>query len=124
MKKILIVDDEDDILESIKMLLEVMGYKAEITDDGNKAIRMLKKEKFDLVLLDILMPKISGIEVLKKIRADPQIKNQKVVFLTVVGLSQAGQSVVKKLHPADYIEKPIDNQVFKQKIKKIVESSD
>jgi CheY-like chemotaxis protein len=122
MKKILVVDDELDILESIKMLIETIGYNVKTTDDGNRAIDILKKEKFDLVLLDMLMPKISGIDILKKIRADPQIKNQKVVFLTVVGLSQAGEEVIKKLHPTDYIEKPIDNRIFKEKIKKIVES--
>lgn len=121
-KRILVVDDESDILESIRMLIEVMGYEYEGTDDGHKAIEMLKKKKFDLVLLDILMPKISGIDVLKKIREDSQIKNQKVVFLTVVSPSQNGKGVIKQLKPLDYIEKPIDNKIFKQKIKKLLES--
>jgi CheY-like chemotaxis protein len=119
-KKILVVDDELDILESVKMLVECIGYEVEIVDNGVKALNILKKEKFDLVLLDILMPKLSGIEVLKKIREDSKLKNQKVAFLTVVGLNQAGKDVVKKLHPADYIEKPIDNKIFKEKIKKML----
>jgi CheY-like chemotaxis protein len=120
-KRILVVDDEPDILESIKMLVETMGYEVETTEDGDKAIDMLKKEKFDLVLLDMLMPKISGIKTLEKIRANPEIKNQKVAFLTVVGLNQTGENFVKKLKPIEYIEKPIDNAEFKKKIKKILE---
>ena len=119
-KKILIIDDEIDIRESIKMLIEVIGFETKTTDDGNKAINMLKKEKFDLVLLDMLMPKISGIKTLEKIRKDSKIKNQKVAFLTVVGLNQAGKNVVKKLNPVGYIEKPIDNDEFKKKITKIL----
>ncbi len=121
-KKILIVDDEEDIRNSIKMLVETMGYEVKAVDDGNRAIDLLKKEKFDLMLLDMLMPKISGLATLEKIRADSKIKNQKVVFLTVVSLSQAGEDIMKRLKPAGYIEKPIDNVVFKKTIKKIVES--
>lgn len=120
-KKILVVDDEPDIQKSVKMLVETMGFEAKTTDDGNEAIKMLKNDSFDLVVLDMLMPKISGINTLKKIRGDPKIKNQKVIFLTVVGLNQSGKGVVKKLNPAGYIEKPIENDSFKAKIKKIVD---
>ena len=120
MSKVLIVDDEKDILESVKMLLETINCKVKTTDDGNKAISMLKKEKFDLVLLDVLMPKISGIKTLEKIRADPKIKNQKVAFLTVVSPSKNGKGVIKKLNPIAYLEKPIDNDSFKRKITKIL----
>jgi len=119
-KRVLIVDDEIDILKSVKMLVEITGYEAKITNDGNKAIEILKKEKYDLVLLDMLMPKISGIATLEKIRMDSKIKNQKVAFLTVVSLSQAGKKVVEDLKPVAYIEKPIDNSEFKRTIKKIL----
>ena len=120
MAKVLLVDDEPDILESVKMLIETMNHEVKVTDDGYEAIKMLKKEKFDLVLLDILMPKISGIVTLEKIREDNKIKNQKVVFLTVATLSQTGKEVVKKLHPDGYITKPIDNIAFKKNIKKLL----
>lgn len=118
--KILVVDDELDILESIKMLLEIGGYGVKTVNNGEDAIKILKKEKFDLMLLDILMPNLSGVKTLEKIRADSHLKNQKVAFLTVVSLSKNGKGVIKKLNPVDYIEKPIDNAVFKKKIKKII----
>ena len=123
-KKILLVDDELDIRESVKMLLETMNYEVEITDDGNNAITMLKNGTFDLVLLDILMPKISGIKTLEKIRADSKIKNQKVVFLTVVSPTKNGEGIIEKLGPLDYIDKPIDNNSFKEKIEKILGSGE
>jgi CheY-like chemotaxis protein len=122
MVKILVVDDELDILESVGMLLETMGYNVKTADRGRKAIGVLKKEKFDLVLLDILMPEMSGIQTLGKIRNDAELKKQKVVFLTVVSPSKNGKGIIKKLKPTDYIEKPIDNVVFKRKIKKILGS--
>ncbi len=120
MAKVLLVDDEIDILESVKMLIETMNHEVKTTDDGNEAIKMLEKEKFDLVLLDILMPKISGIATLEKIRGDKKKKKKKVVFLTVATLSQTGKEVVKKLHPDGYITKPIDNVVFKKNLKKLL----
>ena len=120
MAKVLIVDDELDILESVEMLVQTLGHETETTTDGNKAVSLLKKGAYDLVLLDILMPKISGIKTLEKIRADPKLKNQKVAFLTVVSPSKTGAEEIKKLNPIDYMEKPIDNAVFKKKIQKIL----
>lgn len=122
MKKILVVDDEIDILESVGMLVQTMGYEVATVNSGKEAIKTLKKEKFDLVLLDILMPEMSGIKTLEKIRADSKLKKQKVIFLTVVSPSKNGQGVIKRLKPVGYIEKPIDNERFKTKIKKIVGS--
>ena len=120
MAKILVVDDELDVLESVKMLIETMGHEIKTIDNGKGAIKLLGKEKFDLMILYILMPKMSGIETLEKIRASPKLKKQKVAFLSVVSLSKNGKGVIKKLNPVAYIEKPIDNIVFKKKIKKIL----
>ena len=63
MKKILVVDDENDIAELIKDILEDEGYSISIANDGKSAINLIKEEKFDLILLDIMMPDISGTEV-------------------------------------------------------------
>ncbi|MBW2966142.1 response regulator [Candidatus Woesearchaeota archaeon] len=121
-KKVLIVDDEEDILTSVAMLINDMGYEAKTVNNGKKALEMLKKQKFDLVLLDILMPDMSGREVLEKIREDPKLKNQKAAFLTVVKLSEYGRGIMKKkLKPVDYFQKPINVSDFRRRIKKILE---
>ncbi len=120
-KKILIVDDEKDIASSVKMLVEGMGYNSTIANDGKSALDILNKEKFDLVLLDILMPQMSGREVLEKIRASSKLKNQKVAFLSVIQLSPEGKSSIKKLKPIEYFQKPIvDIGEFKAKLKRLV----
>ena len=119
-KKVLIVDDDEDILASIRMLVDKMGLDVKTANNGMKAIEMLKKEKFDLVLLDILMPGMSGREVLKRIRSDSNLKNQKVIFTTVVQLSGAGESIIKELKPSDFIQKPVNVAEFKRKINKVL----
>jgi|SRR3989344_3278320 len=119
-KKILIVDDEEDISTSLKTLLETMNYEIKTTNNGASALKLLKKENFDLVLLDILMPGLSGKETLEKIRADPELKNQKVAFLTVIDIKKYGSETIKQFKLVDYFKKPIDVTDFKKRIKKIL----
>lgn len=67
-KRILLVDDEVDFVELIKYRLEINGYDVTAVGNGKEALNRLKKEKFDAVLLDILMPQMDGLTALKKIR--------------------------------------------------------
>ena len=120
MKKILIVDDEVDILTSVKSFVESLGYKGKTAKGGQSALNMLSRSKYDLVLLDILMPRMSGKIVLEKIRDNPKLKNQKVAFLTVVRLNTEGRKIVKELKPVDYINKPINTADLKKRLKKIL----
>ncbi len=119
-KKVLIVDDEEDILSSVKILVESMGYEAKTANNGKKALRALQEEIFDIVLLDVLMPEMSGREVLERIRKDPKLKNQKVAFLTVIQLSEPGKDIVKKLKPVEYFQKPIDVADFRKRLKRVL----
>lgn len=119
-KKILIVDDEEDILFSIKMLVESMGHSAQTASNGFEALKILSEEKFDLVLLDIFMPEMSGRELMERIMLDPKLKNQKIAFLTVVYLSESGKNVLKKLKPVEYFQKPIQIKDFKTRLNKIL----
>ncbi len=119
-KKVLIVDDQEDILTSMKMLVESEGYEAKTANSGKLALKLLKQESFDLVLLDILMPEMSGMEVLANIRKDSKLKNQKVAFLSVVKLSEPGKDIVKKLKLVEYFQKPIDVVDFRKRLKKLL----
>jgi DNA-binding response OmpR family regulator len=82
MKRILIIEDEPDVAQSIKMFLENEGYSVEVTLDAAKGIRMMKN--FDLLLLDLIMPKISGRTVLREL--EKQGIKKPVVVLSAVGL--------------------------------------
>lgn len=84
MAKILIVEDEKDLLEVYKDTLEANGHEIDTADDGDVAFEKMKQGGYDLVLLDIILPKINGLLIMQKLRElpDPQNPNKSVVFLT------------------------------------------
>ena len=118
-KKILVVDDEEDIREMVKVLLEDEGYKVSTAADGKSCLAKLKKEKYDLALIDMFMPNMSGRTTLEEIRKDPKIKKTKVAFLTIAQFSEHGMAELKQLGILDYIKKPIENEDFKKRIRKL-----
>ena len=79
MNKILIVEDELAISELMKMALEEQGYKCEVADDGEKGANLIEKNQYDLILLDIMLPKIDGYELLEYIK---QISEIPTIFIT------------------------------------------
>ncbi|MBT4446790.1 response regulator [archaeon] len=119
-KKILIVDDEKDIRELTKELLISWGYQVKTASDGMAAIDMLRKEVFDLVLLDILMPKMSGTETVQIIRKDQKLKDQKIAMFTVVMKNEDERILLKLLNITEYITKPFESQELKKRLKKIL----
>ncbi len=102
---ILYVDDEDALRTLVKNQLATEGYVVETADDGDTAMEMLEKSSYGVILLDVRMPRVSGVEVLKFIR-ERKI-NTRVIMLTAVDdLSVAIESV--KLGANDYLTKPYD----------------
>jgi CheY-like chemotaxis protein len=114
-KRILLVDDEKDILTTVSMILS-NEYDLKIASSGKMALKLLQKESFDLVVLDVFMPNMTGIEVCEEIRKNSKLKNQKVIFLTVA----TRKDNLKNLNPVDYIQKPFDMDDFQKRVKKIL----
>ncbi len=81
-KKILIVDDEEDLVTLFSDVLESAGFEIICAYDGNEVLPQAKKDKPDLILLDIKMPKIDGLEVLKMLKLEPELSDVKVIMLT------------------------------------------
>ncbi len=81
-KKVLIVDDEQDLVTLFSDVLESAGFVTEPAYDGSEVMALVKKDKPDLVLLDIKMPRVDGFEVLKSLRADPETKDVKIIMLS------------------------------------------
>ena len=103
--QILYVDDEQNLRHLVKEQLSAEGYAVETADDGDTAIDMIKKHEYDVVLLDIRMPRVSGLDVLKYIRA--QKLHSRVLMLTAVDdLSVALEAV--KIGANDYLTKPYE----------------
>ncbi len=84
-KKILIVDDEQNIVISLEFLLKREGFEVAVAGDGVTALRKFAELRPDLVLLDLMMPKKSGFEVCQEIRANPEWRPTKVIMLTAKG---------------------------------------
>lgn len=116
---ILLVDDEDDILEFIGYNLEKEGFNVLTAKNGQKGIELAQKHQPDLILLDLMMPKMDGIETCEHIRADVALKNILIVFLTARG-EDYSQIAGYSAGADDYIAKPIKPKVLISKIKAIL----
>ncbi|HMD14887.1 MAG TPA: response regulator [Bacteroidota bacterium] len=114
-KRILLVDDDDAFRFVVKKMLGDEGFSITPAEDGSEAIEKLQKEQFDLVLLDIFMPNVSGFEVLKFVR-EQSIKT-KVIMVT--GYSDLKLAVeAKTLGASDFIAKPVMRDDLFSTIKK------
>ncbi|MDZ7681766.1 MAG: response regulator transcription factor [Fodinibius sp.] len=116
---ILVVDDEEDLLDLIEYNLKQEGFNVLKAKDGIEGIEMARQYSPDLVLLDIMMPKMDGMEVVEKMRADKELKPIPIIFLTargdekteVEGLDKGGD---------DYITKPISTTKLISRIKAVL----
>jgi len=85
MSTILVVDDESTIRDLAQMILEDAGYRVVLAQNGKEALQKIQAEAPDLVLLDMVMPEMSGLEVCKRLKSDPKTKLIPVVMFTVLG---------------------------------------
>lgn len=117
--KILVADDEPDIIEFIAYNLTKEGYTVTTAQDGLEAIKLAKEQKPDLILLDVMMPKLDGIGACEHLRSLPEFQNTLIVFLTALGDEQ---SEIKGLNVGadDYIVKPIKPKVLISRIKALL----
>jgi DNA-binding response OmpR family regulator len=84
-KRVLIADDEQNIVISLEFLMKREGYLVQVANDGEEAVRRIRAERPDLVLLDVMMPKKSGFEVCQEIRSDPAMAGVRILMLTAKG---------------------------------------
>lgn len=115
-KKILIVDDEPNIVISLEFLMKKEGFEVAVAVDGEEALAKVDSFRPDLVLLDVMMPKKSGFEVCEALRADPEMAGLQVVMLTAKGRET---EVAKGLAiGADaYVTKPFSTKDLVVKVK-------
>lgn len=121
--KILIVDDEPDILEFLKYNLEKEGFKVFTASDGEEGIKIAQKEIPHLVILDIMMPKMDGVEVCRTLRSKPEFATTLIVFLTARE-EDYSQIAALDVGGDDYITKPIRPRVFLSRIKALLRRSE
>jgi CheY-like chemotaxis protein len=88
MPKILLVEDDNNLREIFDMRLQAEGYKTVTAGDGEEALVIAVKEKPDLVIADVMMPKLSGFEMVENMRAAPELANAKVIMMTALGQAE------------------------------------
>ncbi|MES2447675.1 MAG: response regulator transcription factor [Bacteroidota bacterium] len=118
-QKILIVDDEPDILELIEYNLKKEGYQVFLANNGQEGIALAKKVHPDLIILDIMMPKMDGIEACRLMRAIPEFKNTFMVFLTARS-EEYSEIAGFNVGADDYIAKPIKPRALVSRINAIL----
>ncbi len=118
---ILIVDDEPLIRESLYEILRIDGYKAHMAQSGEEAVDIVRSEKMDIVVADMKLPKMNGLELLDQLKKEnPDIE---VILITGFGTIESAVEAMKK-GAYDYITKPINDQEIKMIINKIVEKKE
>ena len=113
MARILVVDDEPDAVELLQEFLTAKGYDVIIACDGEEALRQVKEHRPHLILLDVRMPKLNGMEVLKRVREiDHEVG---VIMVTAVNEEETGREALK-MGAFDYITKQLDLQYLERSL--------
>ena len=118
--KIFLVDDDRNILLSVSMALEAEGFAVETFNDGESGLKSILKKKPDLVILDVKMPRMDGIEVLTKLREE---SNVPVIFLTSKD-DEVDQVIGLRMGADDYIIKPFSQRLLLERIKALLRRRD
>ena len=127
-KKVLVVDDDPDVRLFSVMMLDMLGHCWTVAANGEEGLKMIKEEKPDLVILDILMPRQSGIRLYRELKTDKALKKIEVIILSGIAkktflrsqkaLTEFGGEEVPE--PKVYLEKPVEPEILAAEIKKIL----
>jgi two-component system phosphate regulon response regulator PhoB len=116
---VLVVDDEEDLLELVRFNLARDGYAVNVATTGEDALRTIRREPPDLVVLDLMLPGIDGLEICRRLKADPRTRDIPIVMLTAKGEER---DVISGLERGadDYITKPFSPRVLSARVKALL----
>src|SRR5512140_2660540 len=118
-KSILVVDDDPEIVTMLNTRLSKRGYKVSTASDGNRAIELAKREKPDIVLLDVMMPGKSGWEVARALKQDPVTQGVKIVMVSAIG--EQVNDLTSPLYGVDaHIDKPFEFERLEKVIRGLI----
>lgn len=124
MAKILVVDDEPDMVEMIKAALESASHQVIAAYNGQEGIEKAKKEKPEAIILDIMMPVKDGFVACKELKEDPLLKDIPILVLTAVSdhfaHTRYAKSMGLELDAEDYIDKPVDPKILLSRLEKLL----
>ena len=118
-KKILYVEDHEDTAEGVKLILKKAGFEIDVALSGKDGINKAKSNHFDLFLLDIMLPDMSGWDIFKTLNKNT--KGSKYFFLSIIPVSTERMEELKKAGISDYITKPFTKEDLITRVKKVLE---
>lgn len=122
-KRILFVEDETDMMEMVKFRLEAAGFEVISASDGETGLDKTAKENPDLILLDVMLPKIDGFKVCRTLKSDEKYKHIPIVIFTARA-SEKEQKLGRDCGAEAYITKPFEPEALMGKISELLEQSD
>ncbi len=120
-KKILIVDDEPSIVAPLQFLMERNGYRVSVAASGEEALETIERDPPDLVLLDVMLPGLSGFDVCRMIRENSALSNVRIILVTALG-RKINVAKGMALGADDYIVKPFGNRELVAKVKQLLDA--
>lgn len=115
-KKVLLVEDEKNVILGVRTCLDAVGYHVEVVEDGEEGLNAVRREHPDLILLDLLMPKMDGFEVLKVLKSDPATSSIPIIVLTAKAAEEDRQRALD-LGADNYMTKPFKPQELWDRLK-------
>ena len=122
MARVLVVDDEEDVRNLVKVILEAEGYSVDVASNGEDAQKKMKKKYFDLLIVDVVMPKSDGLELCRKIRRDKKLHDTPVIIFSVLG--KGIRTMLTEDEKADdYLDKPFETKMLVEKVNKLIKKT-
>jgi DNA-binding response OmpR family regulator len=121
-KRILIVDDEPNIVISLEFLMMREGHEVRVARDGEAGLAAVRTHRPDLVVLDVMMPKLDGFAVLEAVRSDPSLAATRILMLTAKG-RDAEKTKGLALGADAYMSKPFSTRDLVEKVKELLETA-
>ncbi|MGO1118834.1 response regulator transcription factor [Rhodovibrionaceae bacterium A322] len=118
--RVLIAEDEPNIVESLKFIFSREGWDVTAVMDGNDAMDQLKADPPDVMVLDVMLPRLNGFEILKQVRAHPTLNKLPVIMLTAKGQAQDRQTALD-IGASLFITKPFSNKEVVENVRRLIE---
>ena len=118
-RKILMIDDEDQLVQMVKMRLEANGYKVIAAHDGLEGLKKAREERPDLILLDLMLPKMDGYKVCRTLKFDEKYKDILIIMFTA-RVQESDERMGMEVGADAYITKPFDAQKLIDKVKELL----
>jgi DNA-binding NtrC family response regulator len=122
-KRILVADDDQDFLSVTRAVLEFAGFRVDTVEDGKQALKEIKRRKYDMLIIDVIMPKIGGVKLFQTVKKSKRHAKIPVIFISGHPVhNKLGPQIMEIVEKADaFLEKPFKSKVLLETVRKLLE---